>query len=668
MYSAYIEMENENSLKKRYIAIIVAVISIFTFFIVRLVDWQIINGAAYRGRVDRSNSYSVQTEAVRGEILDANGLELAVNSTGYKIMLDHLYLQRGTENNIISDLLDLMEKKGEPWLDILPISVSSSGSYEFIADKDDEIKKLKKTLVLNSYATAKDCMENLIQKYNCKEYPKKKQRDIISVRYGMTKAGYDNSITCFYTFAENISQELVAIVSEKSQVISGISIGTTAVRKYLNGTVAPHIVGRVGSLSQEEYDKLKDTYKLDDKIGKNGIEKVMEEYLKGKGGEKLVEATSGGSVLNVLEVEKAYPGKTIYLTIDSRIQQVANKSLEENVLAAKRIGIKDCKAGAVVALSVKDFSVIAAATYPSYDLQQYVESKDYYNQIASDTVSTPLLNRAFNGAFTPGSVYKPAVASAALEEGAITKSSNITCNGRFDYYAGSGFYIRCMGHHGSIPVMTALAKSCNVFFSETGRRLGIDSLDLYARKFGLGIKTGIELSESAGILAGPEYSNSMGAIWYAGNTSQASIGQSDNMFTPLQLATYAATIANGGNRYKTHVVKKVTDYVREETILEKNAELVENVGISDENLGIVKEGMRQVVLSGTATDFRGFPIAVAGKTGTAQNSGTDHTTFICFAPYDKPEIAIAVVIEHGSKGMLSKNVARDILKAYFNLS
>ena len=224
-----------------------------------------------------------------------------------------------------------------------------------------------------------------------------------------------------------------------------------------------------------------------------------------------------------------------------------------------------------------------------------------------------------------------------------------------------------MGVHRSINLVTALARSCNVFFAELGRRLGAELLESWAKKFGLGVKTGVELSESTGIVAGPEHSKKVGSRWYESGSSQAAIGQSDNMFTPLQLATYVATIANNGVRYRTHLLHKITDYSREKIIQNYEPEILETINISQENLTLVKEGMRQVVLSGTARDFASFPVPIAAKTGTAQNSGSDHTTFICFGPYENPEIAIAVVIEHGVSGMASKNIARDILNYYFRI-
>ena len=257
------------------------------------------------------------------------------------------------------------------------------------------------------------------------------------------------------------------------------------------------------------------------------------------------------------------------------------------------------------------------------------------------------------------------MACAALQSGKIKPSETVHCGGSFNYYR--GYSLRCMGVHGASNLLKALSKSCNVYFAELGRRLGATLLAEYANKFGIGVKTGVEIGESKGVVAGPEHSTDVGSHWYESGSSQAAIGQSDNMITPVQLATYTATIANGGKRYKTHIVKKIMDYARSKIIKEDAPELMEDTGISEENLKAVKEGMREVALSGTARDFANYPIPIGAKTGTAQNSGSDHTTFICFAPYDDPQIAISVVIAHGKSGTLSKNVARDIMDAYFDL-
>ena len=360
------------------------------------------------------------------------------------------------------------------------------------------------------------------------------------------------------------------------------------------------------------------------------------------------------------------------------MQEVANWSLASNIEKARKYGEavvenhkrtndkqqsllgEDCFAGGAVMLDLRDFSVIAAATAPSYDLSKFYD-EEYSERLYSDE-HTPMFNRAFDGAFSPGSSFKPCVALAALEEGIITENTEITCTGHYDYYKND--VVKCLGVHGAARLQYAMERSCNYYFAEVGRRTGITTMYLYAEKFGLGVKTGVEVGENTGVLAGRD-----STTWYEGNTVQAAIGQSDNTFTPLQLAAYVGTIANNGIRYKTHLVRKITDYEREETVLyndPKKPTVLSDAGLSFDNLHIVSEAMRGVVTDGTASTYAGkYPIHLAAKTGTAENAGSDHTTFICYAPYEAPEIAVAVVVEHGTRSWFPQYIAMDMMDAYF---
>ncbi|MDQ5983349.1 MAG: Peptidoglycan D,D-transpeptidase MrdA [Eubacteriales bacterium SKADARSKE-1] len=646
--------------------------AILSLYIIRLVDWQIINGQKYLEVANKSNIFVTRTDALRGEILDTNGTAFAETETGYRIVFDRFALDK--ENEVIVNLINLMKLKKEPWIDELPISVNKNGTFDFIEGKDKEISDLKSKnrLNLNSYATANDCMDKLAQKFNCSQYEPNLRRDLTSVKYNMLANGYYQAINTSYVFAEGISQELVSIICEKYQDTPGVRINLSSKRKISNPDLAPHLIGVTGQMSSEQFDEFKEKgYSIEDIVGKSGIELAMEDYLRGEAGEKKIEISREGNVLNVLQSKNAQPGKTIFLTINSKIQKAANESLGKYIKSIKSSAGSsgkgyDCKAGAAVLLNIKDFSVLAAATYPGYDLTRYVNDKSYYNEVTKDSC-VPLFNRALNGSFAPGSVFKPLVACGAFEENVATPKDRVTCHGIY-HYPGSDFTTKCLGIHGAADFKYALAKSCNVYFSEMGRRLGINNMNIYCKRFGLGVKTGIEVPETSGVIAGPEHSRSLGMAWSDKVTIKAAIGQSDNLFSPVQLATYVATIANGGNRYKTHFVRKITDYRRENTIMENDPEkpeLLETSGISTQNLNIVKEGMRQVVLDGTASVFNSYGINIAAKTGTAQNSGSDHTLFIFFAPYENPEIAGAVILEHGAIGLASKGVAKDILDAYF---
>lgn len=653
----------------------------FVCFTIRLFNWQIIQGDYYREEVATTANYRLTSDDTRGEIVDVNGEPIEANTTMYSVIIDKLYINGDlTVNKVITTLFDIFEKKNVQWIDTLPIVVDSEDTYQFSSEEDaeDALEYLRSAemLDLSVYATADDYMEDLIDRYDLAEYSEDKNlcRNIASVRYNMELERF-SSINP-YTFAKELSQEMTAIVSEYSQSLPCIDISTVNKRICIDGTLMPHILGITGPLTAEEYEENKDKgYSYNDIIGKFGIEAAMEEYLKGEGGTKTVSKNSDGTVISVVDVEPAKPGNTVYLTIDKRLQQVANKSLRENVIAAQTAGKQlslqnggekgygeDCTAGAVVMLKVKDFSVLAASTYPTYDITKYNDG-DYYTKLLNDK-TLPLYDRAFTGSFAPGSVVKPGVALAALEEGVVSEYTPITCTRRYDYYPSN--VVNCMGYHGGQDVYGAITRSCNYYFAEVGRLLGIDTMYLYMEKLGLGERTGLEIYEARGFLAGRDSSS-----WLPGNTVQAAIGQSDNTFTPVQLATYCATIANDGVRLKTHLVSKVTSYDRQEVVFENDPEnpvVVEDLQLHPYNLSVVQTAMRQVVASEAGTaywSFYGYDIPVAAKTGTAENTGSDHTAFICYAPYDKPEVAIAVLLEHGAKGTYSMSVARDLLDAYF---
>lgn len=656
----------------------IIVIVFFAIFVVRLVDWQLVNGKEYSELATRSTSYTVETAATRGEILDKNGEGLVVNTTHYKVVLDKLYLDEDKQNDTILQLIEILGKTGDKWEDALPIEIGSNGEYSYKNNSEDDIELLLSSefLDLPSDTAAKTCIEQLAKRYEISgQYSPLQLRNLLSVRYNMELCGFSNSVP--YDFAKDIGKNAVSAVSENTQGIGGVEVQTYLTRAAKDADLAPHLLGALGSITEEEYKELSeqdDTYTQNDKVGKFGVELAFESYLKGTAGAKIIQRNTDGAIVDTVETIDAKPGNTVYLTIDKKLQETAVKSLETNVKAAKALGKvnseaygkkglgEDCETGAVVMLDVSDFSVLAAASYPTYDLNKYSQYGDYYLKLSEDE-NSPMYNRAFVGSFACGSVFKPCVASAALEEGVIDKDKEIFCSQYYDYYPTN--VVECMHYHGDLNVTGALTQSCNYFFAETGRLLGIDTMYLYAERFGLGEYTGVEVDESKGFLAGRDSTS-----WVPGNTVQAAIGQSDNAFTPLQLATYVATIANNGTRLKTHVIDKITNYERSEVVEDySNTEVVAECGISDENLKIVQDGMLKVSTDedGTAYSmFGNYKVKVAAKTGTAENSGSDHTTFICYAPYEKPEVAIAVVIEHGAKGQFSMQVAKDLLDIYFS--
>ena len=652
--------------KWRSVLVITLVLIAFTVLSTRLVQWQVFQKDYYNEIAMTSTEYTIETDAIRGEIFDVNGVPLAVNKTGYRVVINKIFMPDEELNDNIVRLSALIESCGGKWKDELPIKVDADGNYSFDEKKTDEINDLKSkdNLNMNPYSTAAECMAKLVEKYGCEDYSKKQQRDIISVRYNMDREGYSRSRP--YVFADEINERTMNIISENMQSVRGVTTESTAVRVYENGTVAPHMVGVTGLISADEYTELKNKgYSYTDRLGKSGVEYALEKELRGSSGSITYEISADDEV-TVKSTVQSRPGNSVYLTLDSKLQKTAQKALKEAVKEAndyaKDVGDKnmgaDCKGAAMVVLDISDFSVICAANYPSYDLSKYYSD---YEKLASDK-NVPLFDRSFMGALAPGSTFKPMVASAALQEKAISTKTHIDCQGE---YTKNGLHLWCMGYHGEIDMYQGIRDSCNVFFAETARLLGIDNIDKYAKRCGLGVRTGVEITESKGTLAGPEYSREMGSQWYESFVSPAGIGQSDNQFTPLQLATSAATLANNGTRLRSHVVDRVESYYGSEVIYKTEPEVMDKMGVSTQNLNEVKKAMNMATNS--YYPLEGFPMQIAGKTGTAENSGSDHANFICFAPYENPKIAIGVMVEHGAKSAVAINAAKKVLTEYFHL-
>lgn len=694
-------MKKEHPAVSRQLLCGLFLVLIFGVFAFRLAQWQLIEGADFLKESEETSSSFVVKTAARGEILDKDGNPLATNRTTYNLLFNSLEFKRATMNETIHALIALTEACNAKWVDRLPIQIDASGNYQFKEDSETEIDYMKSASMLrmNEYATAEDCVNAMCSGdfYNITGYSDEDALKIASVRYNMQRSQFSASYP--YTFAEDLPIDAVTVISEYISGISGVSIEVSTTREYSVGTLAPHLVGMTGLLSAEEYDTLKEEgktysseniagYAYNDKIGKSGIEAALEEELRGTNGKIVLETDAEGNLLDSSEKSIApNAGNTVYLTLDSNLQAVANASLAKNVKAAQSAGKEaqeaaiaagsdetvgfgeDCTSGAAVVLRVKDFAVLASSTYPTYDLNKSLSDAAYYEKVLNDK-RNPLFNRAMMGTYTPGSIFKPAVALAALQESAITSGTEIYCSGRYHNEDFADYTPGCLGVHGDTTVFTAIEKSCNIFFYETGYRLGIRSLTPYCSLLGLGEKTGIELPESTGILANPdEYKEVHNADWTDGITVQAAIGQSDNSFTPLQLATYAATIANNGVRLRTHLVDKVTDYTRETVLSQTEPEVMAELGVDQAYLDDVKYAMSLVTTDGgTGARFSDYGVKIAAKTGTAttvEGVHSDNVTFIAFAPYEDPEIAVAVVLEYGARGTYSMNIAEDIFDAYF---
>ncbi len=640
--------------RKRQTALAVLAVLLIVLIIlysIRLYSVQIINRDKYSSF--KNGSTSVRTavlKAPRGEIIDRYGRQIAINRDGYNIVFNKAYVKDNL-NEVIISLINLLNESGVEHVDKLPIS--ETAPYEF--KEGEKTDKLFKLLSLNDYATAQNCIFQMIEKYNLKDYGEAEQRAIMGVRYGMDIS--DFSISYPYTFAEDIPTELMRKISESSFALSGVTVDVTPYREYTDTSLAVNLIGTVGPIFEEDWEEGKKFkskgYLFNDKVGKGGIEEWAEDYLHGQDGEITYYINSEGNIIESEVTKEPIPGQTVMLTLDNKIQKVAQEDLEKTIKDLQNTG-GTAIAGAVDVIDVRTGGVICGANYPTYD------SKDLNKNFESLSKNPlhPLTNRAFQGVYPIGSTIKPAVATAALQNGKYSFGEHINCVMKYTHFG--DYQPNCMHYHGNIDLKEAISKSCNYFFFELGFRLGASTVTDYFKQFGLGTKTGVEVDDSAGILIDTEGQD------FTGKTLQISIGQL-NAFTPLQLANYAATFANGGTHYKVTLIDKIVSYDLSTVYDNNEPKIVNKVEISEENKAAIKEGMLSVTVDGTGSATLGdYPIKLGGKTGTSQNNnGADHSTYIVFAPFDNPQIAISVVLEHGNSGYAAGTLVRNILDAYF---
>ncbi len=653
----------ESKSNTRIFIIILICVIITGAFGIRLMQMQIVDGADYLEQSQKRTISTMPVKAARGEIVDRYGRPFAINRRGFNIIIDKAFMPRGMENELILKLTSLLTIRGEEWNDSLPISKDIP--FSFLEGRDNDIQRLKKNLRLNDYAPVENVMDAMIEKYKLTELSPDEVRTVAGVRYEMERTGF--SISNQYTFAEDVSMETSVIVSENRFDLPGVDIIENPIREYVSQDVAAHIIGFTGPIYAEEYAGLKDKgYRMNDIVGKDGIEKAFEKYLRGTDGERKIETNARGDVVDIADTEYARSGNTIMLTIDREFQRFIQEETVKQISwlneHAKEMEGKEANAASVVVLDTRDFSVLASVTVPYYNLAEY---KSQYNELIANPLN-PLFNRATSGLYAPGSCYKPAVALAGIADGLIRASTTFECRQEYTEYPDLTF--SCMGYHGRINVLDSLRVSCNIFFYEIGRLIGIDNINYYAGKLGLGNKTGIELEEQAGMLSNPGFKQSRGELWQPGDLIQSAIGQSDTLLTPMQLATYAATIANKGVRYRTHLVQSVKTYNQDEFIMETAPEIADTLGSDDDTaIKAVIEGMVAASRQGTVADtFGAYPLDVASKTGTPQISGGfTNAAFIAFAPAYDPQIAVAIIIERGGHGYFAAPLAKKIFDRYF---
>lgn len=668
--------ENHISYTRRFGVIMAAIIVICMVYIGVLGKMELVDGETYQTKAMQYTANSVTITAARGEIVDRYGRAIAQNRMGYTVYFSRAEMPKGSENEVIWQLCRILKEADEEWIDNCPIVISPSGYASYTEESDKLINKMKSTLTLQTYATAQNCLDTMNEKFEVGNLPTDTAREIMGVRLNMLQMEFSSANP--YIFAEDVSLATAQKIMENSALLPGVYVEVMPIREYVDGSVAPHLIGITGSIYAEEYEELKKQgYSINAEIGKFGVEKEYEKYLKGTNGQRKIQRDSDGKIVYEYISRDAVPGNTVVLTIDSELQKVAQNSMATTIqsIAARgrqteSLDGEDADAGALIVMNCRTFEVLAAVTYPSYDLNDY---NTKYSEMVADKAA-PLYNRALNGTYAPGSTFKPAVALAGLQTGVIDKNTKIECTGRYYLEEYDNFYLNCLHVHGTLGVTDAIGESCNVFFYHTGYQLGITRLNDYCKQLGFGVATGIGMGESKGILAGREEREAKEENWYAADTLTASIGQNDNKFTPLQLCAYVSTIANGGTRYQARLVKTIKSYDMVETVVEDTSEnpVVYNaLNVDKTFINLVKRGMLAVTQDegGTASDtFDNYPIQVGGKTGTAdtvKNKYSANALFICFAPFEEPEIAIAIVGERCAFGSYMAIIARDIMDEYF---
>ena len=674
--------ENEKSnLRFNIITMLVYVVGIV--LIGQLFNLQVVNGQSYREQSNTRLARVSSIQAARGSIMDRSGNELAGVKTQNNVEMYKTNISNVELNNAILNLMNLLNQHQVQVEDTFPIKINP---FEYTVE-GDSLVKWKEKYKIDSEATAEQAFYKFKDKYEITNDNIEEIRKIITLRYKITITGY--SSTKSITIAEDVNEEIVAQISERNSDFPGISIETEASRTYLAGNLAAHVIGYTGKIKEEDYKEQKDIYDIDDIVGKTGIEYLYEELLRGKDGEKQVEMSVDGTITGEYVSKNAIAGADIILTIDSNLQHVTQISLESCVNKIKGGGFSekyDAQGGAAVIMKVDTGEVLATASYPTYEPQWFVGgiSQENWAYLRDDT-RHPQLNKAIQAAYEPGSIFKMVTGIAGLESGAITLKEKIRDTGVYKKYGeewNCWYFTDYHRGHGYLNVTQALQHSCNYFFFETGDRMGIETLGKYALHFGLGKKTGIELpSEKSGSLANKLVNGK-------GDALNASIGQGDNSFTPMQIAKYISSIANGGTIVDPTIIKsiinsdgreaskeKIESYTNEKLGIETSNNQIE---ISAESINIAKEGMRMAAseAGGTAYKvFKDFNIEVAGKTGSAEVPGKDvfgndkvNAWFVCFAPYEKPEVAVVVMIENGGHGNYAAEVARDVLTQYFGMN
>lgn len=675
--------ENE---KARYNILTILVYIIGIVLLAQLFNLQIVNGEEYRQTSNTKLTRESILEADRGNIKDSSGVKLATVDTQSSVELYKTKIDNETLNNTILNLINILNANGDTYVDNFLVDINP---YRFKLESEDSQKKWKKANNIDENASAEETFNYFKDKYKISTDNVEDARKIMAIRYEISYKGYSN--TKSIQIAKNISLNSMNQITEQNSKFPGATITENSKRVYTLGNTASHVIGRIGMIEDSELKEYDSRYDQNDMVGKSGIEYIFEKYLKGTNGVKQIDMDVNGTTTDEYISKEAVAGSDIILTIDSKLQAITEEALKANIekIASGGFGrVYGADAGSAVVLNVKTGEVIAMASYPDYnpsDFANGIDTNTWNYYINGET--KPLENKAISMNYSPGSTFKMVTALAGLETGAITTTEKINDTGVYPYahHPVCWYYTSYHSGHGRLNVSQAIQHSCNYFFYEVGKRIGIDTLAKYAYYLGLGHKTGIELNgEANGNLASSQRAVEENRQWYLGETLSAAIGQSYNTFTPLQMAKYVAMVANGGKKIDVTIVKSIvnadgSEVPRNEYESYVNGKLglteddTEELNFSQENINAVLEGMRGVTSEsgGTAySTFKDFNIEVGGKTGSAQTGieGKTNAWFVGFAPFDDPEIAIVVFVRNGGHGGYTAEVAKEIIAQYFGMN
>lgn len=621
-----------------------------------------------------ANTRTVTVAGLRGQIYDRNGVLLVGNSTSYDLLYEYGAMPDSFDevNASLLKTLDAIDEAGEEDKlsdDLFPLdgfypnvryraAIADTASNEYY-----HLQKVLERNGLDSDTTPEELAEYYIHRCKLSDdvYTQEEIRELMRLWYEMDRIGFGAYQP--YTLAKNVSAELVTFIEEKSSsgIIEGVTFKTVSERYYNPSFAgyASHILGRVGKITAEDAEYYSELgYPMDCYVGISGCELAFEDILHGQDGKLVIKYDDDGNIIEKYYEKEPVSGNDVYLTIDIDLQVTAEDALAESIS-----GIDTANTGALTAIDPNTGAVLAIASYPTFDLTKYSE-KEYYKALTEDE-RLPLLNRALQGVYAPGSTYKIGVALASLEANDIDTSTTCICTGAYDAL----HHPACNGTHGITDIFTAIQESCNVFFYSIGHRMSTPPLTDYTYRLGLGTPTGIELGEQTGTVAGPEYreENKLDA-WTQGDDLSAAIGQADHGYTPLQLSVYMSSIVNGGTRYSAHILDSVRHFYTKEPLHTHRTTALDTVSFSQSTYGILIDSMSRVISNNDEVKryFKDLPVNAGGKTGTAEVNGqVDNALFCGFAPIEEPRIVVSCIIEEGLHGYYAAEPVAKVMEKYF---